>query len=99
MHHSLQALIAVAYKADLKTVTRWLWRQGRRKEAIEVLRWMARINGRSLDGKMLDSLEHHEEEKCMMEEKLVDAGSNEALHDVLKYPRVVFRFCVMLIMQ
>ena len=95
----MQALIAVAYKADLKTVARWLWRQGRRKEAIEILRWMARINGRSLDGKMMDSLEHHEEEKCMMEEKLVDTGSNEALHDVLKYPRVVFRFCVMLIMQ
>ena len=83
----------------MKTVTRWLWRQGRRKEAIEVLRWMARINERSLDGKMLESLEQQEEEKFMMKEKLVEAGSNESLHDVLKYPRVVFRFCVMLIMQ
>ena len=83
----------------MKTVTRWLWRQGRRKEAIEVLRWMARINERSLDGKMLESLEQQEEEKFMMKEKLVKAGSNESLHDVLKYPRVVFRFCVMLFMQ
>ena len=44
----------------LKTNARWLWRQGRRKEAIEVLRWMARINQRSIDGKMLDSLEQQD---------------------------------------
>ena len=47
-------------KVYLKTNIRWLWRQGRRKEAIEVLRWMARINQRSIDGKMLDSLEQQD---------------------------------------
>ena len=86
---------------------------------------MARINQRSIDGKMLDSLEQQdrllilnqyyslchirsvwfirslikEEEKCMMENKLVETGSNEVLSDVLKYPRVLFRFFVMLLMQ
>ena len=40
-----------------------------------------------------------EEEKCMMENKLVETGSNEVLTDVLKYPRVLFRFFVMLLMQ
>ena len=53
-------IVIVDCKVYLKTNARWLWRQGRKKEAIEVLRWMARINQRSIDGKMLASLEQQD---------------------------------------
>ena len=71
---------------DFKTLQRWLWRQGRRKEAIEVLQWMARINRRSFDEKLMNNLEREEEQKLMIEKK-VEVANKERLFDVFKYPR------------
>ena len=76
---------------------RWLLRQGRRDEAIEVLEWMAKVNGRSLDHKILESLELKEENKDSIEETKDE--KKERISDIFKNPRVLFRFLIQLSCQ
>ena len=59
---------------------------------------MAKVNGRSLDHKILESLELKEERKESVEENK-DDEKKEKFSDLFKNPRVLFRFLIMLSCQ
>ena len=58
---------------------------------------MAKVNGRSLDHKILESLELKEDSKESVEENKDE--KKEKFSDLFKNPRVLFRFLIMLSCQ
>jgi len=58
---------------------------------------MAKVNGRSLDQKILESLELKEDSKESVEENKDE--TKERISDLFKNPRVLFRFLIMLSCQ
>ena len=58
---------------------------------------MAKVNGRSLDHKILESLELKEDSKESVEENKDE--TKERISDLFKNPRVLFRFLIMLSCQ
>ena len=58
---------------------------------------MAKVNGKSLDHKILESLELKEDSKESVEENKDE--TKERISDLFKNPRVLFRFLIMLSCQ